>query len=208
VTTKIKALKILINALASLGLLVILVTVLPLDGFFLKLFCNNCWNSQRGEVLIVLGADSLPDMIGLSSYWRSVYAVRVWREGGFNRIVLSGGKNAEGAVIGDQMKQFLVSQGVPPDRIVVEQDSHSTHENALFTARLLAGVPGRKVLLTSDYHTFRASRAFRKAGLEVLPRPIPDAAKLVNNWRFRWTLFLNLAIEGSKTGYYYVRGWI
>jgi uncharacterized SAM-binding protein YcdF (DUF218 family) len=68
--------------------------------------------------------------------------------------------------------------------------------------------PGKKVLLTSDYHMFRAFRAFRKTGLQVEPRPFPDAYKRINKWNLRWPVFLDLCLEASKTGYYRMRGWI
>jgi len=86
--------------------------------------------------------------------------------------------------------------------------SGSTHENALYVTELLAGISGRKVLLTSDYHMFRARRAFKKAGLEVLPRPFPDARKRASGWTGRWPAFLDLVGETMKIGYYYVRGWM
>ena len=63
------------------------------------------------------------------------------------------------------------------------------------------------MLLTSDYHMFRARRAFRKAGLEVEPRPFPDADKRLNNWRARWQVVLDLGVETVKIVYYRVRGW-
>jgi len=207
VTLKKTPVKFARNALAGLGLFVVLVTVFPVDSAILRLISTE-WDGRPGRVLIVLGADSLPDMIGLSTYWRSVYAVRMWREGGFERVLLSGGKNAAGATVADQMRQFLVSQGVPPERIDVEGESRDTHENAIYTKRMLGPQPGPSVLLTSDYHMFRAVRVFRKAGLDVHPRPIPDAAKLMGHWRLRWSLFVDLAIENSKTLYYFVRGWI
>jgi uncharacterized SAM-binding protein YcdF (DUF218 family) len=84
----------------------------------------------------------------------------------------------------------------------------STHENALRVAELLARVPGRKILLTSDYHMFRAYRAFKKSGLDVLPRPFPDVRKRADGWTGRWPAFLDLILETTKIGYYRVRGWI
>src|SRR5258706_50058 len=92
--------------------------------------------------------------------------------------------------------------------IRVEPGSHSTHEHALFSKALIEAAPGRKVLLTSDYHMFRAYRVFRKAGIDVEPRPLPDAAKQIDSWQTRWSVFVNLCAETAKIGYYFVRGWI
>lgn len=138
----------------------------------------------------------------MSSFWRSVYALRVYREGGVRHIVLSG------AEVAPLMRDFLVSQGVPADRILLETTSRSTRENALYTRQLLNVLPGRKVLLTSDYHMWRACRVFRKAGLPVVPRPIPDATKRSGFWQDRWSVWLDECIETTKIFYYWVRNWI
>ena len=94
----------------------------------------------------------------------------------------------------------------------METASDNTRENALFVQKLLASAPprpgSRLVLMTSDYHMFRAWRAFRKAGLTVLPRPIPDGGKRAGSWWRRWPVFLDLAQESVKIAYYYGRGWI
>src|SRR5262245_42438136 len=150
------------------------------------------WEGPSGDVLIVLGGSVLEDgLMGQSSYWRSVYALRAWRQGTFQRIVVSGGP-ATGHSTSAPMRDFLESHGVPRDAIQVETQSMNTHENALRVAQLLAHVPGRKILLTSDYHMFRAYWAFKKAGLDVLPRPFPDVRKRAVAWSGRWPAFLDL----------------
>ncbi len=193
---------------ASLGFMFLLVTFTPLDSWWATVLAGS-WQDPSGDVLIVLGSAVLEDgVIGDSSYWRSVYAVRAWKEGGFRQVVLSGGDGSQDASVAEAMRTFLVSQGVPGNAIQLEPRSRSTRENALYTKELLAGVPGRKVLLTSDYHMFRALRAFRKVGLEVLPRPFPDVRKRATQRLGRWPAFLELVKETLKIGYYYLRGWI
>jgi uncharacterized SAM-binding protein YcdF (DUF218 family) len=105
------------------------------------------------------------------------------------------------------MRRFLIAEGVPADRIRCETESSSTRESALNMARLLAGDATGKVLLTSDYHMFRASRALRRAGVEVLPRPFPDAIKRGHAWINRPAIFVGLSIESAKIVYYRLRGW-
>jgi len=187
----------------GLGILFVVVTVTPLDFWWATALAGP-WDDPSGDVLIVLGG-SIQDygMVGGSSYWRSVYAVGAWKEGGFRQIVLTGGGS-----IAETMRDFLVCQRVPPEVIRLETQANSTRENALFTKELLAGVSGRKVLLTSDYHMFRAYRAFRKVGLDVLPRPYPDVRKRASGRIGRWPAFLDLVLETTKIAYYFVRGWI
>lgn len=201
------ALRLFCSGLTGLGLLVVLVTVTPLVSWWAGVLAGP-WEDPNGDILIVLGGSLLGDgVMGPSSYWRSTYAVLAWGEGSFHRVVVSGGGPA-GTSIAEPMRDFLECRGVPRTAIEIEARSRSTHENALYVAELLAGISGRKVLLTSDYHMFRAYRAFKKAGLEVLPRPFPDARKRASNWTGRWPAFLDLVEETLKIGYYYARGWI
>ncbi len=109
---------------------------------------------------------------------------------------------------GRALENFLAYAGVPRDNITVENTSTSTRENALACARLLKGIPGPNVLLTSDFHMYRAIRAFRKAGLAVEPRPIPDAGKRAATLYLRWSAFIALTGETAKIAYYRLRGWI
>ena len=193
---------------AALGTLLVVVTLTPLD-FWWATWLAGRWDDPKGDVLIVLGGSVVEDgMIGASTYWRAVYAVRAWRQGGFKTVVLSGGGGAGSGSAAEALRDFLISQGVPRDVISIETRSESTRENALFTKAILDSMPGRKVLLTSDFHTYRAWRAFKKVGLDVVPRPLPDVRKRAQSIFERWGAFLNLIEETAKIIGYYVKGWI
>jgi len=193
---------------SSIGTLVLVVTFTPLAHWWaLKL--AGPWTEARGDTLIVLTGNLLENgIIGEPSYWRGAYAVMAWREGGFQRIVVSGGGGGAQIAVGDAIKIFLIAGGVPGERIETELDSRSTRDSAVNLAAKLRNVRGTKVLLTSDYHMFRAVRALRKAGLEVIPRPVPDASKRAALWNLRWDAFTDILTETVKIGYYTVRGWI
>lgn len=202
-----KFVRLLHSGLACVGLLVVLITVTPLVSWWAGALAGP-WKDPNGDVLIVLGGSLLMDgVIGRDSYWRSTYAALTWADGTFQRVIVSGGGTPGGSIAGP-MRDFLEYSGVPRTAIQVEARSQNTHENALYVKELLAGISGQKVLLTSDYHMFRAYRAFRKAGLDVQPRPFPDARKRASTWTGRWPAFLELAEETVKIAYYYLRGWI
>jgi uncharacterized SAM-binding protein YcdF (DUF218 family) len=195
--------RLLVGTLSVCGGLLLLVTFTPLLSWWNYLLADQ-WGDYKGDVLIVLGADAIENgMLGARSYWRAVYAAWIWRRGNFQELAISGE-----TPISQPMREFLICQGVPASAIRLEQRSSSTRENALYMAELLRGTPGRKVLLTSDFHMFRARRAFQKAGLEVLPEPFPDAAKRMGAWRDRWPVFLDLCAETAKILWYKARGWI
>ncbi len=194
--------RLFVTAAVAFTLLFAIVTFTPLVKWWSGLLAGD-WDAAKGDVLIVLAADTIDsETLGPASYWRVVYASRVFREGNFHRVVVSG------RGVAPVMRDLLVFRGVPKDALIVENESTSTRENALRTARILAAEPGRKVLVTSDMHMLRARRAFREAGVEVTGAPFPYGRKYGNNMLRRWQLFTELLTETSKTGYYLVRGWI
>jgi uncharacterized SAM-binding protein YcdF (DUF218 family) len=190
------------SLLAAFAVILVLITFTPVLRWWAAGLAGR-WGDGKGKVLIVLGGDlTSSEILGVTSYWRSVYAVFCWREGHYQTLVLSG-LNLAGP-----MRDFVVAYGIPRESILIEDRSRDTHENALFTAALLRNDSRKKVLLTSDYHMFRAYRAFRKAGLDVSPLPFPDVQKRVNSRLDRWSAFCLLAGETARIGYYGLRGWI
>ena len=191
-----------IALLAALGAVLIIVTATPLTGWYSRRL-SGPYSDPGGQVLIVLGGDYLePGIIGQNSYWRAVYTVRAYRRWHYPRIILSG------AGVAENIRDFLVAMGVPAGVIELDQRSHTTRENAICVQQMLASTPGPAVLLTSDYHMFRAARVFSKAGMRIEPYPIPHALKLGGYWKTRWPAFLEEVSETVKIVYYAARGWI
>jgi uncharacterized SAM-binding protein YcdF (DUF218 family) len=69
--------------------------------------------------------------------------------------------------------QLFGQLGVPRERIVLEDKSRNTAENAEFTRRMLDPKPGERwLLVTSAVHMPRSVGAFRKAGFPVEAYPV------------------------------------
>jgi uncharacterized SAM-binding protein YcdF (DUF218 family) len=191
------------NLLAAIGLLWVIVAFTPLTSWWTRALMVD-WTDADGDILIVLGADNPNEtLIGPGSYWRTFYSVLAWRQGHFRTIIVSGGGD-----VGTSMRDLLISDGVPAEHIVLEPLAVNTHENAIRTAALVREMSGRKVLLTSDYHMYRAYWCFRRAGVDVIPRPVPEMLKRVSSWPTRWTAAIELSIETAKIVGYRFRGWI
>ncbi len=62
--------------------------------------------------------------------------------------------------------------GIAPDRLILEERSRNTDENAERTAELLGSQGGTVVLVTSAFHMPRSVGLFRSAGIEVVPWPV------------------------------------
>src|SRR4051812_1321369 len=196
-----------VRILASLGALLILVCVTPVASWWATKLAGP-WDDPKGDVLIVLGGALLdPGLMGTNSYWRSIYALQAWREGGFREIVITGGSDPR-SPIATLMKDFLTCNGVPESAIHIETRSNTTYENAALSKPMLDQLPGVKVLLTSDYHMYRAHKVFEKAGIHVLPRPFPDARKRGKVWASRWPAFYDVCVETAKIAYYRWQNWI
>ncbi len=92
------------------------------------------------------------------------------------RLVFTGGSGAieQGLATEAQFARTLFEQlGLPPDRVVFENASRTTWENAVDTLAIVQPKPGETwVLLTSASHMPRAVGAFRQAGWVVLPWPV------------------------------------
>lgn len=201
-----RLIRLLVYFFSYLGFLMFTVTITPLVSWWGGELAGP-WNDPKGDVLIVLGGSmGERGILGGNSYLRAEYAILAFREGGFRLVVLSGG--GAHRPVSEAMRDFLSCQGVPRDAVLTESASSSTRENALFTKQLVENAPGKKVLMTSDFHMFRAYHVFRKAGLDVVPRPIPDVRKRGAEWKGRWPAFVDLVQETAKIGYYFVRGWI
>ncbi len=185
----------------AIGFVTLLVILTPLVSWWAEAYAGSL-DQPGGDVLILLSAAGDDHgAIAYSSYWRARQAVVAWQTGQFRTIILSGDS-------GPGILNFLAASGIPRASLVSETHSTSTHENAVETARLVQGFPGKKVLLTSDFHMYRALRAFRKQGVEVAPMVAPDVLHSSENWYGRFPAFQTMLVETVKIAYYRLRGWI
>lgn len=103
---------------------------------------------------------------------RLVAAARLQKRTGLP-VVVSGGRPFESlSPEAPVIHRFLVELGVPPARILVEDRSRDTLENAAFTRRLMArrSIP-KAILVTSAFHMRRARFLFEREGVDVVPYP-------------------------------------
>lgn len=191
------------------GTVVLLGTVTPL-GYWYAVALGGDWPAQTSGTLVVAGADMEdPETMGVTSYRRAYYARFYWRRGTYSDLILLGRQ------AGPAMRKWLVYEGVPEKATFAETESDSTLENARALKKLLGGWKARTgkerpaeplVLLTSDYHCWRARRVFAAAGVPVVVQPIPDAAKRWGYWPARWGVCVDLAMETAKIVWYFGNG--
>ena len=162
------------------------------------------WYEGDGDVLVVLGGSMLvagtgPNAtLGYDSYIRSVYAGWYLQAYHFRFAVVSGGDG-----LAQALAKFLIASGVPGDAILLETRSQTTYENALYVKallqqHLLLTQNSRIVILTSDYHSWRARQVFEHCGVPVRVIPVPDVIKRSASWPYRLAGFFTVTGELSK----------
>jgi len=148
------------------------------------------WDASHGapDGIVVLGGAISPDVsaarneVALTdAAERITAAVALARRYPDARIVYSGGSGAliyrEGSEAASAV-QIFESLGVPHSRLMVEEQSRNTVENAVFSMLVAMPQPGERwLLVTSAYHMPRAIGTFRRAGFPVEAYPV--------DWRTR-----------------------
>jgi len=85
-------------------------------------------------------------------------------EGGFVPVGLAESRATLGLVI---------EQGIAPKRVLLEERSRSTHQNAVYAKELIRPAPGATwILITSAYHMPRSIASFDGVGWPVIPYPV------------------------------------
>jgi len=158
--------------------------IIPLEDRF------PVWDAGRGapDGIVVLGGAITPDVSAVrpqvalnEAAERVTEAVALARRyprariiycGGTGALIYRGGNEAESAV------KIFAALGIPPERVIAEEQSRNTVENAVFSLLLAMPQPGERwLLVTSGYHMPRAIGVFRAAGFPVEAYPV--------DWRTR-----------------------
>ncbi|WP_267421118.1 YdcF family protein [Methylobacterium sp. GC_Met_2] len=106
---------------------------------------------------------------------RPIYLADLARRFPTARLVFSGGSGFIGGGISeaDIVSRQADTIGVPRTRLILENRSRNTRENAIFTAALVLPKPGERwLLVTSAWHMPRAVGCFRQAGFTVDAFPV------------------------------------
>lgn len=132
-------------------------------------------------------------------------------------ILVSGAALDGGTSEAQTMANYLKNMGVPEQAIIIEEQSYTTQENAIYSAKKLQQLQAHRVLLvTSALHMSRAMASFKKEGVEVIAAPVaPQITKPNDSWLAIWkpsfqALNASRSIIKEYVGLlvYWIRGWI
>lgn len=126
------------------------------------------------------GWDSFERLSSAAALYRKGLVPQIFFTGGSGSLTWPGKKEAPFAL------EFLELLGVPPNAVIIEDQSRNTYENAIYTRRIVsellpsaladasnaaAPADGQApvLLVTSAWHMRRAAALFRKAGFRFEP---------------------------------------
>ena len=105
---------------------------------------------------------------------RLLNTLELFHKGIIKKIIITGASGSLSSDLkeADIIKSFLIQIGVPREKIIVENQSKNTHENAIYTELTCKELEMDKysfLLITSDYHMRRSLSCFKKTGLNITP---------------------------------------
>jgi len=181
--------------IVSLCLALVLVSILKY-GLFLHAMENFLVINEEpnpADVIIVLSGDSGK---------RIDYGVQLYHSGYANKILLTGGPTAI-----EIMQVQALSLGVPKDHILLEEESLSTYDNAMYTLEIMqANTFKSAILVTSPHHTRRASIIFDRffKGVDLTICSVPYDSSNPSKWWKDSRTATTVASEYLKLIWYYV----
>lgn len=136
---------------------------------------------EKADVIIVLGGDSNGE--------RLAGAIELYEQGYAGRLLLSGGPVMWRLTYADWMKKQALAADVPAGAILLQDRSRSTLDDARFSLPIVQAHRFKSVILvTSPYHTRRASRVFKKmyapVGIKIIVYPVKITEFRPQGW---WT---------------------
>lgn len=175
----------------------------------LTLFSLVCWRAtvprraQASDCIVVLGARVYPDgRMSLVLRERVDAALDAWREGLAPNIIVCGARGSdEPRPEALAMAEYLIAEGIPEDRVIVDTASYDTRQNIANAAKIMRSKDWQSaIIVTSDYHLERALWMANSAGMHAtgIAAPTPHTFRAWWWGRMRetisWVLYFIRAI--------------
>lgn len=152
-----KPVKVAVGALVCAGA----VTFCAVEGMILSEYGASA--APGADYCIVLGAQWKPSGPSAVLRKRLDKAVEYLKANPDTKVIVSGGKGAnEPMAEAEGMYGYLVQAGIEEERILLEDKSRSTYENLVYSGGLLDKENDRVVIVTNNFHVFRALGIARK----------------------------------------------
>ena len=142
--------------------------------------------AQPADVIVVLGAAEYRGRPSPVLRARLDHALDLYRKRLAPRIMTTGGAGGDPVFTeGDVGRDYLTSQGVPPEAIVVEKEGASTVASTALAGEIMRRMGLQSAIVVSDgYHIYRVKKMLEGKGLTVYGSPRPE--RMRDSLRVRW----------------------
>lgn len=125
--------------------------------------------NQPYDAIVVLGAQVKADgSLSVQLQWRLDTAYDAWESSPCMIVTCGAQGSNEPAPEGQEMREYLISRGVPAEQILADTVSFNTRQNIRNAIALLEGHSVENILIvTSDYHLPRSLALARDEGLNA-----------------------------------------
>ena len=129
--------------------------------------------AQEADAIVVLGARVTQDGApGPDLRVRTLHAVNLYQQGLAPYLICTGGYRGDRLSAAAVARDLAIATGVPPEQILLAEDSMTTGEDAVSAGELmLARGWNSAILVSHPLHLERARLLFLDQGLTVYPSP-------------------------------------
>ncbi len=135
--------------------------------------------AHRADIILVLGAAEYRGRPSPVLKARLDHALELYRKGLAQRLMTTGGAGGDPVFTeGEVGRDYLASQGVPPEDIAVEGEGSSTVASTALAGEIMRRMGLQSVIVVSDgYHIYRVKKMLEGRGLTVYGSPRPERAR-------------------------------
>ena len=161
---------------------VILLLIFLIMGYIGKNVFDICSFStedqrQKADVAVILGAAAYDGEVSPVFRERIDHGITLYRERYVDRLIVTGG-TAEGAKVSEAAaaRDYLLSQGIPGEAVLLEEESSITQEN-LENSKVIMDENGFEtaIIVSDPLHMKRAMLLAEDAGINAYSSPTPTS---------------------------------
>ncbi len=139
---------------------------------------SNVYENKQCDVAIVLGASVSDDGVSQVYKQRLNHAIELFNDNSIEKIIVTGGKG-EGNTLSEAFiaKDYLISQGIPEEKIILENQSTITQENLENSKKIMEEKGYKTALIVSDpLHMKRSMLIAEDIGMDAYSSPTQTSA--------------------------------
>ena len=139
-----------------------------------------CDKHQNADVAIILGNKVNEDgTLSERLKQRLNKGIELYQQKRIKAIIVSGGFGKEGFWEGEKMKEYLVKNQIPDDKIIVDNEGNDTEKTVQNSIKIMNRLDFESAISVSQYfHQTRTKKLFRKNGFENIESASPKYFEL------------------------------